>query len=147
MNCAHPCAPPFGRYACVLLQATVNSVRKATKRTPPRPVCPSDPRGIRLCQRATLTRRPGSTKLNPTSMSAIFFIFWPYHSRMPRQASRGECLLPSIIVAWMKRSVIRVVSRWKHPRITRCSIRATGSIDQGRSIESCRAGMRVKTTR
>jgi hypothetical protein len=118
-----------------------NSVKKVTKRTPPRPVCPSGPRGIRLCLRAVLTRRPGSTGLNPTSMSAKIIFSWPYQSRMPRQASRGEGLLPSIIVARMKRSVIRVVSRWKHPRITHCSIRATGSIDQGRSIESCRARM------
>ena len=35
-------------------------------------------------------------------------------------------------VARMKRSVIRVVSRWEHPRITRCSIRAT--LNDGRNI-------------
>ena len=75
VNCAHPCAPPFGRYACVLLQATVNSGRKVTKRTPPRPVCPSGPRGIRLCLRAVLTRRPGSTGLNQAScLPSIFFL-------------------------------------------------------------------------
>jgi hypothetical protein len=62
-----------------------NSGRKVTKRTPPRQVCPSGPRGIRLCQRAVLTRRPGSTGLNSTSLSNF-----PYQSRMPRQTSRGE---------------------------------------------------------
>ena len=68
-----------------LMNLSYNSVRKVTKRTPPRPVCPSGPRGIRLCLRAVLTRRPGSTGLNPTSLSDF-----PYQSRMPRQTSRGS---------------------------------------------------------
>ena len=60
-----------------------------------------------------------------------------------------EVLLPSIIVAWMKRSVIRVVSRWKHPRITRCSESGL----QGRFVTRdgqsslVEPGWRVKTTR
>jgi hypothetical protein len=92
---------------------SVNSDRKATKRTPPRPVCPSGSRGIRLCLRAVLTRRPGSTGLNPTSLSDF-----PYQSRMPRQTSCGDCLFP--------------LSSPKTASLV-------GSIDQGRSIESCRA--------
>jgi hypothetical protein len=78
-----------------LMNLSYNSVRKVTKRTPPRPVCPSGPRGIQLCLRAVLTRRPGSTGLNLTSVSAIFLFLWPYQSRMPRQTSRGITLLPS----------------------------------------------------
>jgi len=66
-----------------LLQATVNSERKVTKRTPPRPVCPAGSLTIQLCLRATLTRRPGSTRLNSTSMSTIFLFFGP---------TKGECL-------------------------------------------------------
>ena len=100
--------------------------KKSNQKNAARPVCPSGPRGIRLCLRAVLTRRPGSTGLNSTSLSAIFLFFWPYQSRMPRQTSRGECFLP--------------LSSPKTASLI-------GSIDQGRSIESCRAGMRVKTTR
>ena len=83
------------------------SERKVTKRTPPRPVCPAGSLTIQLCLRAALTRRPGSTGLNPTSMSAISLFLRPYQSRMARQTSRGYCLLPLSRVAWMKRSVIR----------------------------------------
>ena len=66
---AHPCAPPFGRCACVSLQATVNSQQrqKSNQKNAARPVCPSGPRGIRLCLRVVLTRRPGSTGLNQAS--------------------------------------------------------------------------------
>ena len=106
-----------------------NSGRKVTKRTPPRPVCPAGPLTIHLCLRAVLTRRPGSTGLNTTSMSNF-----PYQSRMPRQTSRGDCLFPLS-------SPKPVLSQ---PKWTASLI---GSIDQGWSIESCRAGMRVKTTR
>ena len=73
----------FG-FALMASYFSVNSDRKVTKRTPPRNVCPSGSRGIRLCQRAVLTRRPGSTGLNSTSLSNF-----PYQSRMPRQTSRG----------------------------------------------------------
>ena len=51
---------------------------------------------------------------------------FPYQSRMARQTSRGNCFLP--------------LSSPKTASLV-------GSIDHGRSIESCRAWMRVKTTR
>ena len=104
-----------------LMNLSYNSERKVTKRTPPQSACPSGPLTIRLCLRAALTRRPGSTRLNPTSMSDF-----PYQSRMPRQTSRGDCHLP--------------LSSPKTASLV-------GSIDHGRSIESCRAWMRVKTAR
>ena len=44
-----------------------NSERKVTKRTPPQSACPAGPLAIRLCQRAVLIRRPGSTGLNQAS--------------------------------------------------------------------------------
>ena len=56
----------FG-FALMASYFSSNSGRKVTKRTPPRPVCPSGPRGIHLCLRAVLTRRPGSTGLNQAS--------------------------------------------------------------------------------
>ena len=62
-----------------------NSGRKVNQKNAARPVCPSGSRGIRLCLRAVLTRRPGSTGLNSTSLSNS-----PYQSRMPRQTSRGD---------------------------------------------------------
>ena len=104
-----------------LMNLSSNSGRKVTKRTPPRPVCPSGSLTIQLCLRVVLTRRPGSTGLNSTSLSNF-----PYQSQIPRQTSRGHSLFPS-----------------SSPK----PASLTGSIDHGRSIESCRAGMRVKTTR
>ena len=85
------------------------------KKRHPRPVCPSGSRGIRLCLRAALTRRPGSTRLNRASMPDL-----PYQSRIPRQTLRG-----------------RVGSPLSSPK----TALLVGSIDQGRSIESRRARM------
>ena len=52
------------------------------------------PLSICLCQRAALTRRPGSTRLNPTSVSDF-----PYQRQILRQTSGGQTL--SSILAWM----------------------------------------------
>jgi hypothetical protein len=41
--------------------------KKSNQKNAARPVCPSGPRGIRLCLRVVLTRRPGSTGLNQAS--------------------------------------------------------------------------------
>jgi hypothetical protein len=91
------------------------------KNAAPRPVCPSGPLGIRLCQRAALTRRPGSTRLNPTSLSDF-----PYQSRIPRQASRGP--LSPEGKAWVPVSSPKTAS-------------LVGAIGQGGPIEARRARM------
>jgi hypothetical protein len=90
-----------------LMNLSCNSGRKVTKRTPPRNVCPSGSRGIRLCLRAVLTRRPGSTGLNPTSLSAIFFIFLALPKPNASANFTWTLFLPLSSVAWMERSVIR----------------------------------------
>jgi hypothetical protein len=90
---SHPCDLPFGsalQHKFIPDEFVFQQRKKSNQKNAARPVCPSGPRGIRLCLRAVLTRRPGSTGLNPTSLSAIFFIFWPYQRRIPRQTSRGE---------------------------------------------------------
>ena len=107
---------------------SVNSDRKVTKRTPPRPVCPSGSRGIQLCLRVVLTRRPGSTGLDSTSVSAIFFIFLALPKPNASANFTGRIYLPSS-------SPKPVLSQ---PKRTASLV---GSIDQGRSIESCRARM------
>jgi hypothetical protein len=102
-------------FALMVSHFSLHAQRKVTKRKGTPTSLPFGFLTVRLCLRAVLTRRPGSTGLNRTSLSDL-----PYQSRMPRQASRGCDSSP---LSAPKTALL------------------VGSIGQGRPIESRRARM------